>query len=311
MVILIIGMRAEDAWPSLDLLHDLDVLLEERHVTRAAKRRGITQSAMSARLAKLRSFFADPLLVDARPHLLRTARAESLRLPLRLALGQLSDVISQSKPFDPHTSTHTFVLVGNDIAEAIVVPGLLARFQQRAPGVKLQMRRATTDLRSELGEGGGDLALEPMSAASDALHSFPIMQDSFVVLMRQGHPLQGKRMTLAAYLRYPHVLVSPGGRPGGAVDDALARLGKQRTVVAVLRHFVTAPIVVARSDALLTCPASLASAVADLMPLHSVVPPPPLSLPANPLGAIWHERSHHDPAHLWLRSQVRALTTRS
>jgi DNA-binding transcriptional LysR family regulator len=301
----IIIMNAAREWPNMDLLLDLDVLLEERHVTHAAKRRGITQSAMSARLSKLREFFADALLVDARPKLLLTSRAEALRLPLRKALTELSHVMAETTAFDPATSTQTFVLVGGDAAEAIAVPRLLAKFREVAPGIKLQMRRPATDLQVELGERGADLAFEPMPTVPSTLRALPVLHEAFVVMMRAGHPLAGKRLTLTQYLAQSHILIAPGGRPGGVVDDALAALGKQRTISAVLRHFTSAPIVVARSDVLLTCPGWLADTVADLMPI--VTSDVPLKLSTQSIGAVWHERVQHDPAHIWLRNTLKSV----
>jgi DNA-binding transcriptional LysR family regulator len=306
-VIAIIDMATDHPWPSMDLLLDLDVLLEERHVTHAAKRRGITQSAMSARLSKLREFFDDALLVDARPKLLLTARAEALRLPLRTALEQLANVVTKTKPFDPKTSTHTFVIVGGDAAEAIAVPRLIEKFRDLAPSVRLQMKRATTDLQTELGERGGDVAFEQMSRVPSTLHAMHVTDERFVVMMRKDHPLAGKRLSMSQYLAYPHILVAPLGLPGSLVDDALAALGKTRAVVAVLRHFVSAPFVVARSDALLTCPTWLAHAAQDLIPVVTAATPKELTFPSESLGAVWHERCQNDPAHIWFRSVLRSV----
>jgi DNA-binding transcriptional LysR family regulator len=296
-------MGDDERWPDLDLLQDLDVLLEECHVTRAAKKRGITQSAMSARLSKLRIFFDDVLLVDARPKLLRSARAEALRTPLRAALRQLASVMTKTASFDPKTSTRTFTLVGGDATEAIAIPRLLAKFRDAAPGVTLHMRRATVDLQLELGERGGDIAFEPMFKASSTLQSTALAEDPFVVMMRAKHSLANKPLTLSSYLAQSHILIAPSGLPGSIVDDALSRLGKSRRVVAILRHFTSAPIVVARSDVLLTCPQSLALAVQDIMPFALAAPP--LELPTVSLRVIWHERCQDDPAHIWLREMVR------
>jgi DNA-binding transcriptional LysR family regulator len=305
LVIPIITMADGERWPDLDLLQDLDVLLEERHVTKAAKRRGVTQSAMSARLGKLRVHFGDRLLVDARPKLLLTPRAASLQGPLRASLRQLASTLTTRAPFDPKNAKRTFVIVGGDIAEVLAVPRLLARFRESAPGLGLQLRRAITgDLVTELGERGGDLAFAPISQASGTLSSLHILEDEFVVMMSKRHPLAGKPLTLRRYLAYPHILVAPIGLPGSLVDDALAKIGEKRNVVAVLRHFVSAPFVVAQGDTLLTCPSSLVNAVSDFLPV--VTARPPLPIPSYSLRAIWHERCHDDPAHVWLRETLRA-----
>jgi DNA-binding transcriptional LysR family regulator len=304
IVVLVINMVNDEL--SLDLLRDLDVLLDVRHVTIAAKHRGITQSAMSARLSKLRQFFGDPLLVDARPRLLLTERAESLRLPLRTSLSNLDGIVSKPAEFDPKISDRTFTLVGGDAAEALAVPRLLESCRRLAPNIKLRSRRLTRDLHVELGDGGGDIGFEPMFRVPKSLQAMVIMQERFVVMMRADHPLAKTRLTLSKYLAYPHILIAPSGLPGSVVDDALEKMGKRRVVSAVIQHFTSAPIVVVRSDALLTCPSWLVHAVSDLMPVVSA--PAPIPLPSYPLAAVWHERCNNDPAHRWLRAQLRLQT---
>ncbi len=289
----------------LNLLRDLDVLLTERHVTRAAKKLGISQSAASARLRRLREAFGDPLLVDARPLMLLTERGQALAGPVREALVALSESVARLVEFDPTTSFRKFVLVGADLFEAAAVPVLLNAFAQQAPHMTLEVERPTPDLPVRLGAGKADLAFVPRFQTSASLRSMRLFEDSFVVLMREGHPAAHGPLTMKTFLAFPHVLVAPTGAPGSFVDDALAKLGKTRRVVAVVRHFMTAPVIVARSDALLTCPVSVARAYAGLLPL--VEARPPIDIPSYELAAVWHDRVHHDPAHMFLRRLTRQL----
>lgn len=295
-----------DSLPAdLNLLRDLDVLLTERHVTRAAKKLGISQSAASARLRKLREAFGDPLLVDARPLMLLTERAQALASPVRQALASLSESLAQLAEFDPRTSRRRLVLIGADVVEALAVPALLSAFAREAPLMTLEVERPGPDLLTRLGAGKVDLAFVPRFQATPSLRSMHLSEDGFVVLMRAGHPAAKGPLTLKTFLAYPHVLVAPIGAPGSYVDDALAKLGKSRRVVAVVRHFLAAPVIVARSDALLTCPASVARAFSGLLPLAEARPP--IELPPYDIVAVWHERSHHDPAHVFLRRLARDL----
>ena len=287
----------------LNLLRDLDVLLVERHVTRAAKKLGISQSAASVRLRRLREVFRDPLLVDARPLMLLTERARALVGPVHDALAALSQSLAQAVAFDPLTSRRKLVLVGADLAEALAVPALLGALEHHAPHMTLQFERPGPDLLLRLGAGEADLAFVPRFQTAPSLRSMRLFEDQFLVLMREGHPAAKGSLTVKAYLAHPHLLVAPTGAPGSFVDDALAKLGKTRRVTAVVRNFMSAPIIVARSDLLLTCPASVARAVHGLLPLHAVAPP--IALPPHELVAVWHERVHHDPVHAFLRRIVR------
>lgn len=287
----------------LNLLRDLDVLLAERHVTRAAKKLGISQSAASVRLRRLREVFGDPLLVDARPLMLLTERARALVGPVHEALASLSQSLAQAVAFDPRTSRRKLVLVGADVAEALAVPALLSAFAREAPHMTLQVERPGPDLLLRLGAGEADMAFVPRFQTTPSLRAMRLIEDGFVVLMREGHPAAKKPLTLKSYLAHPHLLVAPTGAPGSFVDDALAKLGKTRHVTAVIRNFMSAPVIVARTDTLLTCPASLARALEGLMPLHQA--PPPLEIPPYDLMAVWHERVNNDPAHTFLRRLTR------
>ncbi len=300
---------AMDGLPDdLNLLRDLDVLLTERHVTRAAKKLGITQSAASARLRRLREAFGDPLLVDARPSMVPTERGLALSIAVREALAQLAESLGKVAPFDPRTSRRRFVLIGADLVEATAVPALLAAFAREAPSMTLEVERPGPDLVTRLGAGKVDLAFVPSFQATPSLRSMLMGEDRLVVLMRAGHPAAGAPLTLDRFLEFPHVLVAPTGAPGSYVDDALAKLGRRRHVAAIVRHFMAAPIIVARTDALLVCPTTVVTAIAGLVPLVQVAPP--LELPSYAIVAVWHERAQHDPGHVFLRRLTReALMT--
>jgi len=289
----------------LNLLRDLDVLLTERHVTRAAKKLGISQSAASVRLRRLREAFGDPLLVDARPLMLLTERGQALAGPVREALVALSESVARLAEFDPKTSNRKFVIVGADLVEASAVPALLTAFAKKAPHMTLEVERPSPDLPLRLGAGKADLAFVPRVQTTPSLRSMRLFEDGFVVLMRRGHPAAKGPLTLKTFLAHPHVLVAPTGAPGSFVDDALAKIGKSRKVVAIVRHFMTAPVIVARTDALLTCPMSVAHAYAGLLPLVEATPP--IEIPPYELAAVWHDRVHHEPAHMFLRKLTREV----
>jgi DNA-binding transcriptional LysR family regulator len=283
----------------LNLLVALEVLLAERHVTRAARRLAITQSAASQRLRRLRAHFDDPLLVDARPLMALTPRAAALAGPLRSALAALGAALATGAPFDPRTSRRRFTLIGNDLVEMLALPLLLAHLRPEAPHVSLEMAAPGPSMAERLGAGGADVAFVTSVQAQPSLRQRKILDDPFVVLMRASHPLASRPLTLRRYTEASHVLITPQGAPGSLVDDALASLGHRRHVVQTVRHFASVPFLVAANDVIVTCPRSLARAAQAPWPL--IVREAPLELPSTTICAIWHERVHHDPGHTWLR----------
>lgn len=119
--------------------------------------------------------------------------------------------------------------------------------------------------------------------------------------MRKGHPLDGKRLTLSRFVAASHALISPRGKEGGFVDDALARLGAKRRVAVAVPHFLIGPHVVAASDLVLTLAERVATVLAGPLGLAVLAPPPELGLQGFTMSAIWHERTQEDPARKWLR----------
>ena len=285
----------------LNLLLALDVFLRERHVTRAAKRLAITQSAASQRLAKLRDHFGDALLAPGRPLLALTPRAQALLEPLASALASLRAALRAGAPFDPAVSQRRFVLLGDDLVEALAMPLLGMRLLDEAPQVSISVERADTDLVTRLERGSADLAFLPQMLLVPSLRRLPLPEEPFVVLMRKGHPAARGRLTLDRYLELGHVLVAPRGMPGSLVNQALERLGRQRRITLQVQHFTSLPFILSRSDLIVTCPAVLRPLCE---PFEIVERRPPLELGVDRVFAVWHERVDNDPGHRWLRQSL-------
>ncbi|WP_437315881.1 LysR family transcriptional regulator [Sorangium sp. So ce385] len=292
---------ASDLPDDLSLLLALDVLLRERHVTRAAKRLGITQSAASQRLARLREFFGDALLAPGRPLLALTPRAQALADPLAQALASLRTAVQAGAPFDASTSERRFVLLGNDLLEAAALPRLLPILAREAPRAAVQVDRADADFVKRLEWGTADLAFVPEFLVPPSLRQLRLPDERFVTLMREGHPAASRRLTLERYLELGHVLIAPHGMPGSLVDRALEAVGRRRRVVAQVQHFVTVPFLLAASDLVVTCPATVAALAA---PFGLRATRPPVELGLDRASAVWHERAHDDPGHRWLRARL-------
>jgi len=300
----------------LNLLVAFVALTRERSVTKAAARAGVTQSAMSHTLRRLRELFDDPLLVRGRGGMVLTPRAEALSVPLRSNLLSLARALDDPEPFDPALTNRTFRISSPDLFDALVLPTLLRRVGQCAPSVDLGVVPMPRRLSDALETGEVDLAIYPVllgpksfeldTQVDSDLQRRTLFRDSFCCFVRRGHPLlERRRLTRKAYARLSHILVSPGGEGPGVVDRALDALGLQRRVALRVPHFATALEVLAQSDLVLTAPASLEKCAAAE---GLVSRPVPLDIPEHAITMMWHPRFTEDPAHRWFRELMVEVT---
>ncbi len=291
----------------LNLLVALHILLDERSVTTAARRLGVTQPAASHKLRRLRESLDDPLLVPGARGLVPTERALALEGPLRESLAMLADAVVDPTPFDPRTAENTFVLGGADLFEYAVLPRLFAFLRELAPKVSLVVKPRRNDVCEFLERGDAHFAFGPRFEPRPGIRRLKLGEESFVVIGRSKHPAFRRGLTLDKYLAAEHILVSPGGATGGVVDTVLAGMNRSRRVAIQVAHFAPAPGLAAHSDLLLTAPASLAKRASQQLALS--VRPPPLELPKTTTLLAWHERFDKDPAHRWLRDTARRFVT--
>lgn len=290
----------------LNLLVALDALVQERSVSRAAARLGLTQSAMSHRLRRLRERFDDELFVGGRGGMIPTPRAEELAAPIRRGLLELGLVLRQPEAFDPATSTRAFTLISKDYAEVVVVPRMLERLGTLAPGLGFMFRNPDPRTAERLANGEADFYVG--IALDDAdLVRLPAGEDDFVAIARADHPDIGRALDLSTYLGLGHVLVASDDGPS-FMDEILRTRGVQRRIVLRIARFAGAPFVVARSNLLCTLPRAVAVTAARYLPLRLLELP--IELPALPIEVMWHPRNNNDPGHRWVRTIV-AETTRA
>jgi DNA-binding transcriptional LysR family regulator len=289
----------------LNLLIALDALLTERNVTRAAARIGITQSAMSHSLKRLREMIGDPLLVRSKGEMVPTTRAEALALPMRRAFREIESALAAPTPFDPKTATNRLTIATSDYAELIMLPRLVERLTREAPSIDVRVRPVELDMSNDdLRNGTVDLAIIPTfpPIAEAGIFSRRLFDDELVCVMRKRHPLAKKKLTLARYVAASHALIAPRATEGGLIDDALARIKRKRRVAVMVPHFLIAPHLVATSDLLLTMAARVARVLEK--PLNLVLKPVPFEVHTTPsftMACVWHERMQNDPAHRWFR----------
>ncbi len=292
----------------LNLLVALRALLVERHVTRAARQLGLSQSATSHALGRLRELFADPLLVRSGRNLELTPRAVALLPQLQRGLGELEGSLRSEERFEPGRARFPLRLGMADYGQAILSGPLLALLRAEAPGVDLQIT-SYPDLLERLEAGTLDVALTTKAKLPRAFAEQRLFSDGFVCILRKGHPaLRKKRVSLAQYLELEHLLVSPSGTPGSYVDTELARRGLARRVVMQVSSFLVAPQVVAETDLISTGPALLLRRMSEHYPV--VLLATPLPIPRFELCLVWHSRRDHEPAHAWMRQLVMRVAKR-
>lgn len=296
----------------LNLLVALDMLLRLRSVTQAAKNLGITQSAMSHSLRRLRDVFDDPLLVRGTAGMVPTPRAEALADPLRGALLSLCRAIEGPPDFEPATTERGFALASPDLFDALVLPRVLTRLAELAPRITLTVAPGLHSLPDRLESGELDLAVvatltgpdaKPMAAElSPELRMRRLLRDRFKAFVRRGHPaLGGRRLSAKAFAKLGHVLVSPTGRGEGVVEPLLAERGLKRRIAFRAPHFATAIAVTQETDLVLVAPGALELRAARLG-LREL--PVALELPRHAVNMVWHARLDADPGHAWLREQL-------
>jgi DNA-binding transcriptional LysR family regulator len=283
----------------LNLLVPLDALLAEASVTRAGARLGLTTSATSHALARLRDVLGDPLLVRAGRAMALTPRGLALRDRVRAALGQATAVFAADGPFDAQALDRTFRIRATDHAITLLGAMLDARMP---PGVTLEFLPNTPRDAEALRDGTIDLAIGIYDELPADMRVQRLFDDRFVCVVRANHPTIGDRLRLDHYLAARHVLVSPRGRPGGAIDRVLARRGESRRVARVVPHFLAALVLVSRTSYVVTISERLASQLAGSLRLRIV----PCPVPVEPytLSQIWHPRVDAERAHRWLRHQI-------
>ncbi len=292
-----VDLRAVD----LNLLVMLEALLEEKNVTRAAGRLGMSQPAASRALARLRALFSDALLVDGPGGYVLSARAEEMRPRLRETLAGIGQML-QATPFDPATATGQVRLLTPDLQAAELMPPLLARFAAEAPALDLVVQSPGPDAMQALQDDAADAIVGLIDEAPPSIQRRRLYDERLVTLMRADHPAAREKLTLARFLALDHIAVSITGVGPAPVDEVLASMGRKRRVKVRAPNFFAALEIAARSDLVTTLPESLTHWGVTMGRFVSF--PPPLRLEPFPMSLVWHARHQDAPRHIWLRNTI-------
>ncbi len=284
----------------LNLLKTLNALIETRSVTRAAERLGLTQPAVSGMLTRLREMFDDPLFIRTQRGILPTPRAEALAAPLRQALKGIEALLAP-ETFIPAKASMTVSIAATDYAQKAVLLPFMALLSQEAPEIRLSVRPIEAEmLYAQLESGVLDMALITPEMASGTMRCRTLFEESYVCIMREGHPEAKVPLDIERFCQVSHALMShDGSKFQGATDLALRAEGRSRRVTAAVPSFLVLIELVRQSDLVALVPARLVEKAHGLL-----VQPPPLHVPGFTKVLAWHERRQEDPAHKWLREQL-------
>jgi len=288
----------------LNLLRVFDAVLHERTVTAAAGRLRLTQPAVSNALGRLRALFGDPLFVRTASGMEPTPFARGVAEPVRQALALLETALAHGPGFDPASASRTFRFYMSDVGQVEFLPPIVERVQRVAPGVKLEAVAVDLeDIADALGSGALDVAVGFLPALGAPISRRPLFRDPYLCLMRADHPIE--RLTKKKFIEASHALVTY--RAGGhrVIEEALERAGVARRIALRVPHFTVVPMVLERTDLILTLPARVARLYERRGRFKSL--PPPVPIPHAEVAVYWHERFAADPGNAWLRQQVAEL----
>ena len=289
----------------LNLLRVLLEIHEQGSVSAAAANLGLSQSATSAALGRLRAQYGDPLFYRARHGMQPTDRMRALVEPLREALARVDGTFKASVDFDPSTTEHTFSLAMTDLGEMVFLPKILQRIRQLAPRASVRSV-ATSAAQIERGMETGEVDL--------AVGYFPDLRDKafvekhlffhhFICLLRTDHPISSKTLTLAQFMAAEHAVVYGAGRTYEIFERFLRSKKIHRHVAVQTPHFMSIPFVIENTDLIVTVPHAVGAFVTR-MNMKIRTAHPPVRTPRIDLKMHWHRNFQKDARHRWLRNVV-------
>mgnify|MGYP001809845400 CR=1 FL=1 len=291
--------RADIRRLDLKLLKTLAALLDEGSVTRAAARLGLTQPAVSGMLTRLRESFDDPLFVRGQHGMIPTRRAQDLAEPLKRVLVEIETLL-HPPDFDPASAEVTLHIAATDYALQTVVVPFVSVLTARAPNIRIAIHPLDeAAVPGQLERGELDWALLTPETTPSGLRFRPLFEEVYVCAMRADHPAaQAESLSLDRFCMLKHALASYAGPQfRGVTDAALARIGRQRQVVLSVPSFFVLIETLRTTDLITVAPRRLVASAASLR-LFSL----PVEVPGFSKSLVWHERTHRDPGHHWLRT---------
>jgi DNA-binding transcriptional LysR family regulator len=309
----------------LNLLRVFDALIEERSVTRAGERLGLSQSAISHALNRLRYVLNDELFVRMPDGMRPTPRASEIAPRLREGLLQLQLALAPAD-FVPERTDRRFTITCGEYVGTVLMPGFIARVRALAPNAELRIRPSNMGVAEALLAGRVDLAIGSFRRVPEPFVYEPLFKETRVWVLSADHPVADGELTLERLASLSHLIISATGEDEQAVNGyvtdhglerlvtrsevgllqgALAAHGLRRVIGLTTPHYLAALAVASRSDMAAPLPRRLAAAFADQYRLR-LFEPPYISPPFE-IMALWHRDHGDEPAMAWLRNVLREV----
>ncbi len=297
----------------LNLFVVLDAIYSQGNITRASQTLNLSQPALSHALARLRAMFDDPLFVRQGALMVPTPFTRGIITQVRQGLQLFEASLQVDQSFNPAQTQRSFHLGLRDVFEATILPPLLQKIAEQAPGISIaSVRVDRREIETALSSGNLDMVLEVPIPLVGNIRQQRVSRDRLIVLSRKGHSQMPKKksvpLDLDNYLQQRHVLVSSRRQGMGLEDFELNREGLRRQISLRCQHYFAACRVVSETDLLLTMPEQYAS-IANAQFMNRIDPFP---LATQPIDAhlYWHASADNDPANAWLREQLLNLMSR-
>lgn len=275
----------------------LSTVIEQGSVTRAAQALGVTQSAVSHQLDRLRAIVGDALFVKSGRGIVPTARAEALAQQAQVLLSQMQGFVHLDA-FDPARLTECFTIAANDMQRDLLLPGLLNRLRTQAPGVTMRVLASDIPSADMLRDQTCQLVISPRPPDATDIKHKRLFSDSYRVFY--DPKVRAAPRTRKAYEAAEHVSVVYHPRRALDIDDVLRERGIQRRFAVTLSSFAGIAAFVRGTDRLTTLPGLLREGLLHGLSDAAV----PFDTPSMPMYAIWHLRHQDDPVHRWLRDRL-------
>ncbi|MGQ0699483.1 MAG: LysR family transcriptional regulator [Panacagrimonas sp.] len=300
-------MKSDDL--DLNLLPYFNQLMRERKVSKVAESLGVSQPAVSNALKRLRGAMGDDLFLRTTHGMEPTVRARQLAEPIAYAIDTIKSAMSQQVAFDPSVAQRNFLLGLSDLGDMYFLPPLLSRIGEQASGVVVTaVHNNPLTLKDDMETGRVEVSIGISPQLQGSFFRQRLFREHYLCVFRKGHPLEGRRTTLADYKACEHVVVA-AGNDLGEVDRLMERKGIERRIRAIVPHAGAIGQILRTTNLVATLPSRMVQILAEPLGLcHSAHP---VSLPDMSISMYWHAVLHRDPANQWFRRTVFELFSES